>query len=91
MLVLLRKVGEEIVIGNGVIVRVLRVSRHRAFLAIDAPKSVRVDRKEIRLAKNREPRGAGLVETMRSQTESQKTRRGEPDGGVSGNGPEQAS
>ena len=52
MLVLSRKVGEEIVIGKEVIVRVVRVSPSRAFLAIKAPKSVRVDRKEIWLAKS---------------------------------------
>ena len=50
MLVLLRKVGEEIVIGKEVIVRVARVSRNRAFLAVEAPRNVRVGRQEIRLA-----------------------------------------
>lgn len=53
MLVLSRKVGEEIVIGNDVIVGVGRVFRDRVALTITAPKSVRVDREEIRLAKNR--------------------------------------
>lgn len=56
MLVLSRKVGEEIVIGNEVIVGVGRVFRDRVALTITAPMSVRVDREEIRLAKNRERR-----------------------------------
>lgn len=56
MLVLSRKVGEEIVIGEEVIVGVGRVFRDRVALTITAPMSVRVDREEIRLAKNRERR-----------------------------------
>ena len=51
MLVLSRKVGQLIVIGKEIIVRVVRLSNNRAFLAIEAPKGVRVDRNEIRLAK----------------------------------------
>ena len=41
MLVLLRKVGESIVIGKDIIVRVVRVSRTRAFLAIEHQERVR--------------------------------------------------
>jgi carbon storage regulator len=62
MLVLSRKVGQSIVIGKEVIVRVVRLSGNRAFLAIEAPKSVRVDRNEIRSAKDREPRRARFCE-----------------------------
>jgi carbon storage regulator CsrA len=58
MWVVTRQVGESIVIGKEVIVRVAKVSGNRAYLAIEAPSSVRVDRAEIRLAKNREPRAA---------------------------------
>ncbi|NLX99965.1 MAG: hypothetical protein GXY83_28030 [Rhodopirellula sp.] len=59
MLVLLRKVGEEVIIGKEISVRVLRVARNRAFLAIEAPAKVAVDRKEIWLAKKRERLAAG--------------------------------
>lgn len=52
MLVLLRKVGESIVIGTEVFVRVASVSGNRVSLAIEAPQNVRVDRKEIRWAKD---------------------------------------
>ena len=68
MLVLSRKVGEEIVIGKGVIVRVARVSQDRAFLAIEAPRDVPVDREEIRFAKNRKLRVVGSCEVMGQQT-----------------------
>ena len=51
MLVLTRKVGEEIVIARKIHVRILRVSGHRASLAIEAPSTVSVDRGEIWLAK----------------------------------------
>jgi len=72
MLVLLRKVGEAIVIGGEVVVSVARVARSRVYLTIEAPANVRVDRREIRLAKNREHRGAGLSEAV-----GRKTRLGE--------------
>ncbi|HEX4592486.1 MAG TPA: carbon storage regulator [Gemmataceae bacterium] len=48
MLVLSRKVGEAIVIGGGIVVRVAEVSGGRVRLAIDAPRSCRVDREEVR-------------------------------------------
>jgi carbon storage regulator CsrA len=47
MLVLSRKTGEAIVIGRTVVVRVVRLSRERAVLAIEAPKPVRVNREEV--------------------------------------------
>jgi carbon storage regulator len=47
MLVLTRKVGEEIVIGNNVRVTVLSVKGARVRIGISAPVSVRVDRREI--------------------------------------------
>jgi len=75
MLVLSRKAGQSIVIGKKVIVRVVRLSSHRAVLAIDAPESVRVDRNEIRLAKDREPRRAGFREAIGPQTGPGETRR----------------
>ena len=53
MLVLSRKVGEAIVIGNRVEVRVQRVSRNRVRLAIEAPGNVTVDRGEIWLRKHK--------------------------------------
>jgi carbon storage regulator CsrA len=54
MLVLSRKIGEEIVIGRVTCVRILRMFGNRVFLAIEAPNTVSIDRKEIWLAKERE-------------------------------------
>jgi len=47
MLVLTRKVGEEIVIGDEVRVKVVAVHGDRVRLGIDAPRTVPVDRLEI--------------------------------------------
>ena len=58
MLVLSRKQGESIVIGQGICVTIDRVDRHRVRLVIDAPKEVRVDRQEVWLRKHAD---GGLV------------------------------
>ncbi len=47
MLVLSRKVGERIHIGNDVFVEVRRVAGNRVTLAINAPKNVRILRGEL--------------------------------------------
>jgi carbon storage regulator len=47
MLVLSRKIGEAIVIDGGITVRVVEVHGGRVRLAIEAPRSVRVDREEV--------------------------------------------
>ena len=59
MLVLSRKIGEEIIIDGKVHVRILRASGNRASLAIDAPNAVSVDRGEIWLAKKQERLATG--------------------------------
>jgi len=52
MLVLSRKAGEAIVIGDRIEVRVQRISRNRVRLAVEAPGNVSVDRGEIWLQKH---------------------------------------
>ena len=47
MLVLSRKVGERIHIGNDVFIEVRRVAGNRVTLAISAPRSIRVLRGEL--------------------------------------------
>lgn len=54
MLVLTRKEGEAIVIGNDVRVSVVSVGPGRVKLAIDAPKWMAIDRQEIHDRKQRE-------------------------------------
>ncbi len=48
MLVLSRKAGESIQIGDGITVQVARISGRHVKLLIDAPRDVDVDRSEIR-------------------------------------------
>jgi carbon storage regulator len=47
MLVLTRKLGEEIVIGDTIRVKVVAVQGDRVRLGIEAPRSVAVDRLEV--------------------------------------------
>jgi len=48
VLILRRKVGEKIVIGDGIVVVVTRVSGTRVTLGIEAPSSVHIVRGELR-------------------------------------------
>lgn len=54
MLVLTRKVGEEIVIGDNIRITVVEVGPGRVKIGIAAPKDVRIDREEIRVKKEAE-------------------------------------
>ena len=47
MLILTRKVGESVMIGNDITVKVLGVNGNRVRIGINAPKSVEVHREEI--------------------------------------------
>jgi carbon storage regulator len=47
MLVLSRHCGEQIVIGDEVIVTVVAIEGNKIRLGIEAPKSIPVDRKEV--------------------------------------------
>ena len=47
MLILTRRIGEEIVIGSEITVIVLSINGNQARIGIDAPKDVSVHRKEI--------------------------------------------
>ena len=52
MLVLSRKQDEEILIGKGISIRVIRVQGGRVKLGIEAPDSVRITRAEIAFRDN---------------------------------------
>lgn len=54
MLVLSRKLNEAVVIGDGILVRVIKIRGGHVRLAIDAPPQVSVDREEVRRRKERE-------------------------------------
>ena len=47
MLVLTRKVGEEILIGDKITIKVIEVSGNKVKLGIDAPVDMRIYRQEI--------------------------------------------
>jgi len=47
MLVLTRRCGEQIAIGDDIIVTVVAVEGNKVRIAVDAPRSIRVDRKEV--------------------------------------------
>ncbi len=47
MLVLSRKLGEKVVIGEGIVLTVVKVDRNQVRLGIEAPKDVQVYREEI--------------------------------------------
>ncbi|HMO17280.1 MAG TPA: carbon storage regulator [Oligoflexia bacterium] len=55
MLVLTRKVGERIHIGDNIIVTVTKISGNRITLGIDAPRETKIMRGELQ--EPREPKG----------------------------------
>ena len=64
MLILRRKVGEKIVIGDGITVVVNRVSGGRVTLGIEAPQDVHIVRGELRIFD--EPHSSNLVPIIAS-------------------------
>lgn len=58
MLILTRRVGEVLCIGDDVTATVLAVKGNSVRMGIEAPKHVAVDREEIRARKNAEQIGA---------------------------------
>lgn len=59
MLVLTRRPGEQIVIGNGIRVTVVSVGPGRVKIGIEAPENVRIDRQEVHDKIVREQADAG--------------------------------
>jgi carbon storage regulator len=47
MLILTRRIGESLIIGNDVVVNVLGVKGNQVRIGVDAPKNVSVHREEI--------------------------------------------
>ena len=47
MLILTRRIGESLIIGNDITITVLGVRGHQVRIGVDAPKSVSVHREEI--------------------------------------------
>jgi carbon storage regulator len=57
MLVLSRRPGEKIMIGDNIVITVSEVDGDKVKLGIQAPRNVAVDREEIRSRKDRERKG----------------------------------
>jgi carbon storage regulator len=68
MLVLTRKLGEIIRVGEAITVRVLEVKGNQVRLGVDAPADVRIYREEVYRAmhKGDEPSGAADGEDLRN-------------------------
>lgn len=54
MLVLTRKEGEKILIGDDIVVEVIEVRGDKVRLGITAPAALRVDREEIRILRDQD-------------------------------------
>ncbi len=61
MLVLTRKLGESIRIGDTIIVKIVDLDGHHVKLGIDAPKSIAVNREEIYERIQRENKAASAT------------------------------
>lgn len=51
MLILMRRAGESIHIGQDVVVTLISVDRNRARIGVQAPREIAVDREEIAMRK----------------------------------------
>lgn len=58
MLILTRRAGESIVIGDDIIITVIEAGRDHVRIGVDAPRSVDVHRQEVYLAISEENRAA---------------------------------
>lgn len=64
MLVLTRKVGEQLIIGDNIRLTVVSLSNGRVRLGITAPKDVKIDREEIHEKKQAEEAVATTAEVV---------------------------
>lgn len=82
MLVLTRRAGESIVIGNEVTVTVLEVRGDQVRIGIDAPRDVPVHREEVYVQVQQENRGA-VASAAQAAALLRTVRRPEPGGAQS--------
>ena len=68
MLVLSRKVGERIHVGDDIVLEIRRIAGNRVTLALDAPRHVRILRGELEAAA-REFHGTGTANGEMSKTQ----------------------
>lgn len=81
MLVLTRKLGESIRIGDDVLVRVVEIQNGSVRIAIEAPREIPVHREEIWnqvQAENRQAANTPQTDPAALWRRSRETRKGEP-------------
>lgn len=79
MLILSRKVGESVTIGNDIVVKVVSLSGNQIRLGITAPREVRVLREEIFEAMQAENRAAATAaDSVRRLEDANKRLRKKP-------------
>ena len=84
MLILSRRAGESVTIGNDIKVRVVSVSGNQVRLGIEAPREIRVLREEILRAIEDENRAAANAASSTGRIENvakQLRRKGDDDAG----------
>ena len=64
MLILTRKAGESIVIGDDVVITIVEAGRDQVRIGIEAPRSVAVHRKEVYAEISRENTAARVADTV---------------------------
>ena len=69
MLILTRRIGETLIIGDDVNITVLGVKGNQVRLGINAPKDVSVHREEIYLRIQQEKQGTGVEEGADTEEE----------------------
>jgi carbon storage regulator len=87
MLILTRRPGERVVIGDEILVTVMAVSGHTVRLGIAAPAGVPIYREEIWLAVREENRAAAAAHADAIPSEPPRTPAPAPAGQVAGEDP----
>jgi carbon storage regulator len=83
MLILTRRPGERVVIGEDILVTVMGVSGHTVRLGIEAPQGISIYREEIWLALEEENRTATRGEPPAAQASEAPAEQPEPSSGES--------
>lgn len=78
MLILSRRVGECITIGNDIVVKIVEISGNQIRLGIEAPREVRVLREEVLSAMQEENRAAAAFHNSRRFEDALKQFPSEP-------------
>ena len=63
MLILTRKTGQSLVIGNEIVVRILEVSGDNVKIGIEAPRDIAVHRQEVYDSIKKENQAAAMVKS----------------------------